>query len=338
MLGEALRTVVTAHDGLPMHGPGRPKDLVEFARSLVPGFTTLGDAAALLEQERAAEMLAGVPGVGGAYKTLRPLTARGELHVRYPAVVAALGAGNVAEAAAVPAASTLFERRLMDGQKAAALTIISDELARHSHAGSFLEQRLAVDVEAATDREFVGQLQVAISDVPASGPDARDVARDLRRLLALVPSGTDAAPVLLVPIEVEKRLMAMTDDSGRLAFPGLGPGGGHIGAIVVASTGALANDAVLVDASALLTADEGLEVSTSRHGSVEMASVPAGKSNDHASPPAPVESSATSLFQSGAIALRATRRWDWLPIRYPFAARLKDVAGAWAMHGSPPTL
>jgi len=101
---------------------------------------------------------------------------------------------------------------------------------------------------------------------------------------------------------------------GGVAFPQMTAKGGVIAGVPVLSSDQLTNTAVLVDASGLAVAAEGLSVDIIRHATIDM--------NLGSSPSQPV-----NLWQNNLRALRAERWWDVTILRSSAVASLSGVPG-----------
>lgn len=317
---------------------GAPSHVVEQMKSLVFGVGT-GDAEALVQSRMAAEALVATNAPGGWFSAIRPDTIPGELNVKYAAATSDPAAALVPEGRSIRISRMEFGRRLLAGQKVGGAVVISKELARHASGISIIDRQLSVVANATVDAVFGAQLQVGIPHVDASGGSPKAILKDSRRAAAQLPSGTQASLWLAMGIETAKRITFATTDTGAIAFPQMSPSGGFIGTTPVAVTTALTNDVVLTDASALITAEDALELDQSSAATLEMDSSPSSATNNGASPLAPVQTTQVSLFQAGAIALRVVRHFDWAAVRDVHSVRIAGAGLAWGLDDStsPPS-
>ncbi len=234
--------------------------------------------------------------------------------------------------------------------KIAAITVITDELARFStpNAESLVRDQLAEVVIARMDSDFIDPDISETSNVrPASitnglvaltsaGTSAANVLTDLQNLLepfilAKVPI-TDV--VIIMPETLALVLSLMQNSLGQREFPELSVNGGRLRGIPVITSQYAANEAtfgnmvIAVNARDIALADDGqVTVDASREASLQMDDAP---SNDASTG---TGQSMVSMFQTNSIALRAERTIAWKKLRTSAVVFMDDVN--WGSIGSP---
>ncbi len=253
------------------------------------------------------------------------------------------GAGYwVGQAAKKPLTKFDFTAVSLAWAKVAAISVVSDELARFSSpsAEGLVRDGLAAALTERLDIDFIDPDKAAEANVspqsitrgigatPSAGSDAADVRADIKTLL----TGFIAAninPTGLVFIMTNTRALAlslMRNALGQKEFPDMSMNGGLLEGIpVIASQYALngspeADMVVLVNAPDIFLSDDGqVTVDMSREASLQM--------DD-----APSSGAFTSMFQSNLIALRAERYINWARRR---EAAVAYIIGCTWGEGSP---
>ncbi len=243
------------------------------------------------------------------------------------------GAGYwVGEGKAKPLTNFTFDRQTLGWSKVAAISVITEELARFSSpsAEALVRDGLRDALVARLDIDFVDPAHAAVANVtPASitngltpltstaGMTADSVRHDLQALLnAFITSNANVADlVLIIPNTIALGLSLMTNAIGNREFPGLGINGGELAGIPVitsqyANTAASGDMAIAVNAQLVGLADDGaVAVEASREASLEMSDAPTGDSLT------PTGSQLVSMWQTNSIALKAERFINWKKLR-----------------------
>jgi len=249
----------------------------------------------------------------------------------------------VGQGAAKPLTKFDFSATTLGFAKVAAISVISDELARFSSpaAEPLVRDGLAAALTARLDIDFVDPAKVAVANVsPASieygiaplvssGVDAAAVRDDVRALFTAFINAnvSPTTGVWIMPQTVALGLSLMLNALGQPEFPGITMNGGtFFGLPVITSQYATfgsptSNIVILVNASDIYLSDDGaISIDASREASLEMDSTPSS-TIAAGSPPTPVESTMVSMFQTNSIALRAERGINW--------QRRRDESVAW---------
>jgi hypothetical protein len=201
-------------------------------------------------------------------------------------------------------------------------------------ATRLIETELRNACALATDTAFLTVLD-AVDTVVASngGGTAEAVLADLAGAVAVLDTRVGSNVWAIMSPTLAKRVALLGDQSGP-AFPDMTLAGGRIGPVNVAVSAAAADDAVLVvDASGLGVNVGAIGLSASGEASLQLDTAPTQASSDGSSPPGSTASTAVSLFQVNATAIRATRWWGASAARAGVVAKLTSVA--WGMIGSP---
>jgi HK97 family phage major capsid protein/HK97 family phage prohead protease len=258
----------------------------------------------------------------------------------------------VGEGNSKPVTKYDFSAATLTWTKVAAISVITEELARFSSpsAEQLVRDGLAETLIERLDRDFVDPGLAAVNGVnPASitngvsaqtsaGTSADNARTDLAALFATFVEANvnPASMVLIMPNTLALALSFMVNDLGNPEFPGLTMSGGTIkGVPVITSQYATdyssggGNLVILLNANDIFLADEGqVTVDASREASLQMLDNPTGSSSSATAV------SVVSMFQTNSIALRAERFIHWKKRRTSAVAYMDDVN--WGSVGSPP--
>ena len=238
----------------------------------------------------------------------------------------------VGEGKAKPLTKYDFDRQTLLYTKVAAISVITEELARFSSpsAEQLVRDGLRDSVVERLDIDFVDPAHAAVVNVsPASitngvtpiassGATADDIRDDLANLIAAFVSTNQnvAKLVLITPNTVALALSLMRNSLGGREFDGIGVMGGTLEGIPVvvsqyAHTAAAGNMLIACNADMIGYADDDVvTVEASREASLEMDSAPVGASGVPTGAP-----SLVSMWQTNSIALRAERFINWKKLR-----------------------
>jgi hypothetical protein len=128
---------------------------------------------------------------------------------------------------------------------------------------------------------------------------------DLQALVAYVNDGDLLSPLFFV----SARGAAFLNGSGINAFRDLGLKGGTIAGAPALVTPAAGERLILVDATEIAIADDGVDIGQSEHAAIEMLDNPTVNSAT------PTATSLVSAFQAGAVVLRYVRYLSWTLLR-----------------------
>lgn len=284
--------------------------------------------------------------MGDFIEYLRPRTLIGQaafrpvpFNVRIAGQTSGGTAGWVGQGKAKPVTKFDFNAVTVPFSKIAAISVITQELARFSDpsAEALVRDSLADTVIARIDTDLFDPDLAAVANVsPAGllngvapvnpgGPlDPADPDSIRCALMALwAPWDTTfmgARPAYYTTPAAARVLAFSRDALGNRAFPAMSPNGGNIDGVPVRVSQYLANNGgsggapfILVDESEIFLADDGaVTLDMSTEATIEMSDTPAGSSN-----PTVVASSTlpVSMFQTNSIAFRAERFIWWGPRR-----------------------
>lgn len=243
-----------------------------------------------------------------------------------------------------PVTAAAFDTVLMTWAKVAAISVITEELARFSSpsAEALVRDELAGALIAKLDTDFVDPAKAiaanvspasitnGITPVSATGTNYAAFVVDVQALMAGFITA-NISPAQGVWIMSATRALAMSLMQNALSqpqFPGLSMQGGTlIGYPVIVSeyvtTGSSPNTdlMIFVNASDIYLADDGqVVVDVSREASLEMTATPSQNAAT------PTESSVVSLWQTNSIGLRAERFINWLRRRDAAVAYISNAA------------
>jgi HK97 family phage major capsid protein/HK97 family phage prohead protease len=234
--------------------------------------------------------------------------------------------------------------------KIAAISVITDELARFSSPGAegVVRDELGRAVIERMDRDFVdpdkavsagvnpASITNGVTGLTTAGTSAANVLTDIQGLIApFITNNYDVGDlVIIIPNSLALVLSLMLNSLGQRAFPDIEIGGGRLAGIPVITSQYVAmgssygNMVIAVSASNIALADDGVvTVDASREASIEMSDAPSGDATNGTG------ASMVSMFQTNSIALRAERVINWKKLRSTAVTYFDDVN--WGSIGSP---
>ena len=260
--------------------------------------------------------------------------------------------GNwVGEGLAKPASKGAVDAVTLPYHKVAALTVITQELARFSSpsAERVVRDDLARAVSARLDADFVDPAITATTARPASitnglaalssaGTSADNARTDVMNLIEyFILNHMDVSSlVLLMPNTLALALSILRNSLGQQEFPGLTLNGGRLEGIPVitsqylASSASYGNMIVALAADSIGLADDGaVDIKVSDQATIEMSDTPAGD----ATTPTAGSTAYVSMFQTNSLAILAERFITWKKLRSTAVVFMDDVN--WGAIGSP---
>ena len=234
------------------------------------------------------------------------------LRTRLAVNLLTVAASEVDEYAEKPVSQLAFRSDVLEARKAAAIVVLSQELARLAQADEAIGAALRRGVVAATDASFLSYLISLTTPVPSSG----DVLEDLAAAFATVSTGTGSRWYLVVTPAAAAQL-AFTSGIAGQAFPQMTPSGGTIGITVLVSDQLQAGQAVLFDASSIAATSEAVTVSAAGEASVDLGDSPG---------------TLASLWQRDLVAVKAERFYGFAALR---PETIASLSGATYPVGSP---
>lgn len=270
---------------------------------------------------------------------LRPRTLIGQAQFRsvpFNVRIAGQTSGGTAywvgQGKAKPVTKTDFNATTIPYTKVAAISVITQELARFSDpsAEALVRDTIADAVIARIDQDLFDPDVAAVANVspagllngvsPVAGPtgaDPDDIRCALLRLWEPWDStNMGARPAYYTTPAVARYLAFARDALGNQAFPGVTPFGGTLDGIPLRVSQYIANNGgsggapfILVDESEVYLADDGsVTLDASEQASIEMSDTPAGSSTTSV---AASSVNFVSMWQTNSIALRAERFIWW---------------------------
>ncbi len=272
---------------------------------------------------------------------LRPQTIVGKLsgvrnvpqNIRIPRATSGTSASWIGEGKPAPITNAAFADLEVGAHKLGAIAVFTEELLRRSEpaAEMLVRDDLLAAVVQAVDVAFIDQANAGIAGVKpasianaattavASGVTAAHVRADVKAAYgAFVAANQPIASGVWVmhPSTALSLSMMVNATTGLREFPGVDfvTGGTFEGLPVVLSTNvpgtAVAGyDVVLAVQNEILVAEGGLAIDASREASLEMDSAPVHDSKT------PTPAQLVSLWQTGAVALKAIRGITWVKRR-----------------------
>jgi len=215
-----------------------------------------------------------------------------------------------------PISALQLAGKQLDVTKAAAILVVSDELARSitQEAQALFRRELQAAVAAVTDAEFISIITSGISPISSGGSSSGfDVRQDLAAALGAITTSAASRLYILVDSITAKALAVKTNADGSAAFPAMTPQGGVIAGVpVVVSDGVVSGTVVVLDATGIAAGAGTVLLDASEHGALQMDSAPE-------SPPT-ASAEMLSLWQHDLTALKAERDFG--------VERLRDSAVA----------
>ena len=261
------------------------------------------------------------------------------------------GAGYwVGEGKPKPLTKFHFDAVTLPYTKVAAISVITQELARFSNpsAEAIVRNQLAAACQERLDTDLIdpdkavssgvnpASLTNGVTALTSSGTAAANVITDIQNLIEQFilnrqdPSGL----VLVMPNTLALAASLMLTTNGQAQFPGLTMNGGNLLGIPVvasqyaASGASYGNMIIAIDQNAVALADDGgFSVDVSTEASLQMDDAP---SNDATTGTGQVS---VSMFQTNSIAIRAEREIHWVKLRSTAVSYMDDVN--WGSIGSP---
>ena len=238
----------------------------------------------------------------------------------------------VGQGLAKPLTKYDFDRQTLGWSKAAAIAVITEELARFSSpsAEMLVRDSLRDSVVERLDIDFVDPAKAVVANIsPASitngvtpivssGATADDIREDLVALIAsfVTTNQNVQSLTLIMPNTVALALSLMRNSLGQREFDAIGVNGGSLEGIPViasqyAHTTAAGNMLIAANAQMIALADDdAVTVEASREASLEMSDTPAGAAGVPTG-----GTSLVSMWQTNSIALRAERFINWKKLR-----------------------
>jgi HK97 family phage major capsid protein len=244
--------------------------------------------------------------------------------VRVGSIGVAAGASIVDMGEAIPVQRMSLSTQTLDRQKVGAIVVLSRELLDASSAAEGLITRsLRASVAAAVDGEFINMLLAGVTPTAAS---ANPLA-DLRALLTAVAPTQDSRLYFLAAPNTA--IAASTIDTGSVnepVFPNASAVGGELlGIPMLVSSAIDPGMLILVDASGIAGAEDGVEVDISNFAALEMRDDPTARSTAPGSPDVPVAATNISTYQTNSVAIRAIALFGVAKIRSGGIAALSGV-------------
>jgi HK97 family phage major capsid protein/HK97 family phage prohead protease len=289
---------------------------------------------------------------------LRPATIIGKLTQvrRVPfnvRMVEQTGGGNgywVGEGAPKPLTSFSFQAITMAYTKVAAISVITQELARFSSPSAdmlvrdslrdALVERIDIDfidpAEAGTTNVQPASITNGLTALTSAGTSADNARTDLANIVSsFVEANLNTEGlVIIMPTTLALALSFQVNSLGQPEFPGLSMGGGTLNGIPVITSQYAANASgggnlvIALNQRELFLADDGqVTVDASTEASLQMLDNPTN--NSATGTPTTV----VSMYQTNSIALRAERFINWRKRRSTAVVYMDDVN--WGSIGSP---
>jgi HK97 family phage major capsid protein/HK97 family phage prohead protease len=262
------------------------------------------------------------------------------------------GAGYwVGEGKPKPLTKFHFDAVTLPYTKVAAISVITQELARFSNpsAEAIVRDQLAKACQERLDTDLIdpdkavssgvnpASLTNGVTALTSSGTAAANVVTDIQNLIEqFILNRQDVSGLVLImpnTLALAASLMLNTTLSSPV-FPGLSMNGGNLLGIPVitsqyaASGASYGNMIIAIDQNAVALADDGgFTVDVSTEASLQMDDAPDNSAATGTG------QSLVSMFQTNSIAIRAERMIHWVKLRSTAVSYMDDVN--WGSIGSP---
>lgn len=286
-------------------------------RKAAVGGSVQGDLSGTFQSTLGAAFLESLAEGPSAFDRLRPFTRRAAFRTPLLTPAASLSAAVVSEGANAPVVKLSNDSAGLTPVKVGGLAVASKEtLSTPEGVESFtLELKGAVARE--TDAEFVN---IIAADAATTEAATADPVVDLKKLLDGV-NLTGFGPLFFITSPGTANILSVkrAGTGGPLLFPRATPTGGDVLGVPLLVTPGAGTALYLVDASAIATGSEDLQIKTSDQAMVYLDDM------DSSGPSTPV-----SVFQAEAVALLGIRSFAAKLVRTSGAAVLTGPAAAWA--------
>lgn len=323
-------------------GRGNPMQALEIAKSMKmgarvetvlkaavsAGSTTSADFTALVEPANLASEFIDL---------LRPAmiltrmtgTRRVPMNVKLPKKASGTASGWIGEGKPAPVTNAQFDDMTVGEHKIGAIAVFTEELLRRAdpEVDVIVRDDLIEEIARNVDLTFIDQANAGVAGVKpasiangatsaaASGTTADDVRDDVKAAYIAAANANQplsSAVWIMHPSTALALSMMRHATSGQREFPGVDftTGGTFEGLPVIVSTnvpgdGVAGYDMVLAVQSEILMAEGGLAIDASREASLEMSDAPVHDSKT------PTPAQLVSLWQTGAVAIKAIRGITW---------------------------
>ncbi|UCV27002.1 phage major capsid protein [Ferribacterium limneticum] len=250
------------------------------------------------------------------------------MNIKFSKATSGTSASWIGEAKPAPVTSAAFANVALGEAKLGAIAVFSEELLRRSEpsAEALVRDDLIATCANAIDIAFIDQANAGVANVkPASianaattaattGTTAAAVRVDVKAAYGAAAAANQplASAVWVMHPTTALALSMMRNVNGAREFEGIDfvTGGTFEGLPVILSTNvpgtAVAGyDVILAVQNEILLAEGGLAIDASREASLEMDSAPAGNAAT------PTAAQLVSLWQNGAVAIKAIRGITW---------------------------
>ena len=265
-------------------------------------------------------------------------------NVRIPGKTGSGTAAWVGEGYAKPVTSSAYDATELKWAKIAAISVITEELARFSDPSvqTLVRDDLAEAVIERMDIDFINPAKAAgtgaslspasitngVTPIQSIGTDADSIRADIAALWAVaddtnLPTGS---AVYITDPKTARMLSLLRNPLGSVEFPGVTMAGGSIDSVPLIVSNYVPSDSggsmfILAFASEIYLADDGVvTVDISREASILMDSAPVMNSGTPTG-----SAQLVSMFQTNSMAIRAERYVNWAKRRPQAVAYLDNV-------------
>jgi hypothetical protein len=259
-------------------------------------------------------------GGGSCFDRLLPAMRPAPLLMRFAVSTQTLVFDLLDESQAKPtAALNLSSSDAIMPRKVAAISVLSDELAKLSEALQLLDVELRAGVSRGVDGVFLNELYEATTPTASAGSSAANTITDVSALLDAVPLGPTSRPHFIFSPAAAKKL-ATKHVNGVFTWPRATPTGGFMLDIpLVVSDRLPSGAALLVDASMIAANAGEVAPMASRQADIQLLDADSLDSSPEA------EDVYTSLWMHNMVGVRIERTFAFKVLRSTAVASLSGV-------------
>lgn len=257
-----------------------------------------------------------------AFDRMLPDMVPAPLRSRGITVTTGIVGSTVPERSVKPVSKISFGNALIEPKKAAAIVIVTREVAKSldANTNALIDRELTAAVAQATDVQFVGDLIGSTTPAASAGSTLANAVADISTLLGAVGTGANSKLFYLASPTNMKRLALKSSSTGAPAFPGLGPTGGElmpgVTAIAVDALGT-PGFSLMVDATGLAGSADIIRLDASEQGTLQLETAPD-------SPPT-ASTTLLALWQANLRALRCERFFGYVVLRADAVASISGT-------------
>jgi HK97 family phage major capsid protein len=212
----------------------------------------------------------------------------------------------------VPVAAHSYASFLFPLTKISGISVINSEAARAPDTQGIIERPLIAGLARGCNEGLLNPALTAVTGlrpasltngvtpIMSSGNDAESIEADVAAAFGELSGGAPERPYVVASQSVLLQLLRLRSTGGEKVFPNLSILGGELWGSRVLVSESAANHLILIDAPGIAVAELGIEIESTTQAALQMVDNPSDGPTD-----------LVSLFQVGAVAIKATRWISW---------------------------